>query len=256
MVLYRQAGGRLAAFVRSQNPSRQQVCGLLSDLLVGDELLLPMRDLASRPCFSALQPLAGTGGGAIQRDACLQELSKTYLPSVVDDIAELINGFLDLPKAPGIDQSSPLSLREIPPPPFPVESPSPSEFTSSRECTVETHAVAWGCPEYADDTSHIPSRPIETPSFAVRPRLVSASDLAKELKMPVGHLISWCVRTGYPSKAHMHPGSMLTDRQALEIRRTLRNIRPQTFFDFIGFVVILLLIAIFLIGILSRLSGG
>jgi hypothetical protein len=97
MASYRQIGGVLGAYIRANNPSTQQIQGLLADLLTSDELLLPMRDLVSRKCFINLQPFAGSGGGIVQRDACLQELSRSYLPIVVDQISQVINGMLDQP---------------------------------------------------------------------------------------------------------------------------------------------------------------
>ena len=97
MAKYRQVGGRLGAYIRANNPSTQQIQGLLADLLAGDELLPTMREVVSRPSFHALQKLVGSGGGAVQRDALLQELGRRYLPSVVEDVAQLLNGALDLP---------------------------------------------------------------------------------------------------------------------------------------------------------------
>ena len=94
---YRQIGGHLGAYLRANNPNTQQIQALLSDVLTGDELLLPMRDLVARKCFINLQPFAGSGGGIVQRDACLQELARSYLPIVVDRISQVINGMLDQP---------------------------------------------------------------------------------------------------------------------------------------------------------------
>ena len=94
---YRQVGGRLGAYIRTSNPSTQQIQGLLADLLAGDELLHTMREVVSRASFHSLQALAGSGGGAVERDALLQELANRYLPSVVDDVGQLINGLLDQP---------------------------------------------------------------------------------------------------------------------------------------------------------------
>lgn len=97
MASYREIGARLGAYIRANNPSTLQIQGLLADLLTGDELLLPMRDLVSRPCFFNLQPFAGSGGGMVQRDAYIQELARSYLPIIVDHISQVINGMLDQP---------------------------------------------------------------------------------------------------------------------------------------------------------------
>lgn len=101
MASYREIGGRLGGYIRGNNPSTQQIQSLLSDLLANDELLLPMRDLVSRPCFARLKACAGSGIGIIHRDACLQELTKSYLPIIVSGIRDVINGVLDLPNQEG-----------------------------------------------------------------------------------------------------------------------------------------------------------
>ena len=51
---YRQVGGRLGAYIRANNPSTQQIQGLLADLFAGDELLPTMREVVSRPEFYAV----------------------------------------------------------------------------------------------------------------------------------------------------------------------------------------------------------
>lgn len=107
---YREIGGRLGAYIRGKDPGTQQIQSLISDFLADDELMLPMRDLVSRPCFRALKACAGSGSGIIQRDACLAELSRSYLPMIVSGIKDLINGMLDLP------------IREADPPPYPAQS--------------------------------------------------------------------------------------------------------------------------------------
>ena len=96
MTSYRQVGERLGAYLRANNPSTQQVQGLLSDLLAGDELLHTMRDVASGPSFLALHALAGSGSGTSQRDAFLDEVSRRYLPVVIGELTDLIDGLLDL----------------------------------------------------------------------------------------------------------------------------------------------------------------
>ena len=94
---YRQVGGRLGAYIRANSPSTQQIQYLLADLLAGDPLLQTMRDVVSMPAFATLQALSGSGSGAVHRDSLLQELAKRYLPAVVDDVGQLINGMLDQP---------------------------------------------------------------------------------------------------------------------------------------------------------------
>ena len=96
MINYRQVGERLAVYYRSTSSSPKQVIAVLSDLLAGDELLPTMRDIASRQDFAVLLGLAGSGGGLIQRDALLSEISLRYLPGVVADVGEVLNGLLAL----------------------------------------------------------------------------------------------------------------------------------------------------------------
>ena len=93
---YRQVGGKLAAYMRANDPSTQQIQALLSDLLAGDDLLLPMRDAVSRPGFSALMALAGSGAGTVERQALLQELGRFYLPIVIEGVGTVLAGMLDL----------------------------------------------------------------------------------------------------------------------------------------------------------------
>lgn len=95
---YRQVGGRLGAYIRANNPSTQQIQGLLADLLAGDELLPIMRDVVSRPSFAPIKVLAGSGAGRIQLDALLQDLGRSYLPKIIDSIDKLISGALDIPE--------------------------------------------------------------------------------------------------------------------------------------------------------------
>ena len=109
MINYRQVGGKLGAFIRTNNPNTQQIQGLLADLLAGDSLLPTMRGVVSMPAFAALQALSGSGSGAVQRDSLLQELAKRYLPAVVDDVGQLVNGMLDQPAGQTIYGSNPTS---------------------------------------------------------------------------------------------------------------------------------------------------
>lgn len=92
---YRRVGGQLRAYLRANEPSTQQIQALLGDLLADDELLLPMRDAVARPGFAAFKSHAGSGIGTMQRQALLQELGRSYLPSVVEGIGTVLAGILD-----------------------------------------------------------------------------------------------------------------------------------------------------------------
>jgi hypothetical protein len=106
---YRLTGGRLGAYIRSKQPTTQQIQALLGDLLSNDELLIPAKDAVARPGFKQLASLAGSGTGTVQRNALLQELARAYLPSVVNDLKKLLNGMLDIGEA---KDSSDLKERE------------------------------------------------------------------------------------------------------------------------------------------------
>lgn len=100
MANYREVGERLGTYIRSKNPSAQQIQALLADLLAGDDLLVPMREVVSRPSFARLQVLSGRSDGAIKRDALVQDLSRSYLPTVVDSVRLVLDGVLDTKDEP------------------------------------------------------------------------------------------------------------------------------------------------------------
>ena len=95
MTNYRQVGEEVGAFIGANNPTTQQIQGLLADLLAGDELLQVMREVVSMPAFAALEGLTGSGGESIQRDDLLQDLGARYTPTVVDRVGQLVDGILD-----------------------------------------------------------------------------------------------------------------------------------------------------------------
>ena len=55
-----------------------------------------MLDVVARPSFRPLQALArnNNGRGIVQRDTLLQDLGRTYLPEVVDQIKAVLTGIL------------------------------------------------------------------------------------------------------------------------------------------------------------------
>ena len=98
---WRELGQRLAHVLR-QNPGAittpARLQGLVADLAADQqELLLPLKDLVNRPAFQALIPRAGSGSGAVQRDVLIQAMEATFSRQVIQALAEVLDGFLDLP---------------------------------------------------------------------------------------------------------------------------------------------------------------
>lgn len=139
---WRELGQRLARTLSQSSspistPARLQ--GLVADLAADQqELLLPLKDLVSRPAFQALIPRAGSGSGAVQRDVLIQAMEATFSSQVMRAMAEVLNGFLDLPPGSAnqagwsselIDHqpaAPPVRPQPAPPPPPPLPPPAPS----------------------------------------------------------------------------------------------------------------------------------
>lgn len=100
MASYRQVGGRLGAYIRANNPSTQQIQALLADLLAGDQLLMVMSDLVSRPNFKRIAQLAGSGNGDIEIKELRSEISVIYTTYAIDSAVEILNGMLDRRERP------------------------------------------------------------------------------------------------------------------------------------------------------------
>jgi hypothetical protein len=100
---YRAIGGRLAVVLRQRQGQRSSGAALqaIAADLVGErtELLLPLKDLVSRPGFELLVTKAGSGLGMVERRALLADLERTFNPAVITALEELLGGFLDLPAA-------------------------------------------------------------------------------------------------------------------------------------------------------------
>ncbi|MFN4866229.1 MAG: hypothetical protein ACK5GZ_07905, partial [Cyanobium sp.] len=98
---WRELGQRLArALSQSSGPisTPARLQGLVADLAADQqELLLPLKDLVSRPAFQSLIPRAGSGSGAVQRDVLIQAMEATFSRRVIQALAEVLDGFLDLP---------------------------------------------------------------------------------------------------------------------------------------------------------------
>lgn len=128
--LYRAIGGRLALFVRQQQaafPSVSALQAVAADLAADQsQMVLPLRELVSRPGFRALAPRAGSGSGALECQALLQTLDATFTPTLIAALGEVLAGFLDLPS-----------------PAKPVAEQPPSD-TPSPEPAPDREGNAWG----------------------------------------------------------------------------------------------------------------
>jgi hypothetical protein len=130
--LWRELGQQLALILSQSSgsistPARLQ--GLVADLAAEQqELLLPLKDLVSRPAFQALIPRAGSGSGAVQRDVLIQAMEATFSRQVIQALRELLDGFLNLP--PGsADQAggeSEVFTRQPATPPVPPQPAAPA----------------------------------------------------------------------------------------------------------------------------------
>ena len=101
--LYRSFGSRLADVLRQSQgplPAGPVLQAIAADVL-GDrtDLLIPLKYLVACPGFGRLISKAGSGSGAVERQALVADLEKTFSPSVINAIDELLGGFLDLPVA-------------------------------------------------------------------------------------------------------------------------------------------------------------
>jgi len=240
MTDYRQIGGKLGAYIRSNNPSIKQLRAFLTDVIEGDSILKPLQDAVDSQGFQVLRSLAGSGEGAVQRDAFLQDLASRYLPDVVDGVGQAINGMLDLPSGTTIyasaDDSGPSAAAS---PPW--QSSQDSQTASSVQIALHEGS--------AQETYYQQKRFEYTDNF----EFIKASDLASDLKIPVGYLISWCKRKNYPSKAGIHPESMLTFEQAARIKRDFTGILWQRIVDFAGLILILFFLCLIVYGFLHLL---
>ena len=109
----RAIGGRLAVFVRqqtNQDPTASNLQAAAADLAAGDaDLVLPLKDLVTRPAFRSLTSKAGSGGGSLERHALLLSMQTRYAPQVLDALGEVLSGFLDLPKGSDVPSTAPES---------------------------------------------------------------------------------------------------------------------------------------------------
>jgi len=241
MTDYRQVGGKLGAYIRSNNPSIKQLRAFLSDVIEGDSILKPLQDAVDSQGFQVLRSLAGSGEGAVQRDAFLQDLASRYLPDVVDGVGQAINGMLDLPSGTTIYASADDSVPSAAASP-PWQSSQDSRTTSSVEIALQVGS--------AQETYYQQNRLEYADDF----KFIKASDLASDLKIPVGYLISWCKRMNYPSKDGIHPESILTFEQAARIKRDFTRIGWQRIIDLAGLLLIVFILCLIIMAVIDSFT--
>lgn len=69
------------------------IADLASDI---PDLQAALRDVVSRQSFMTLLPYARSGNGSIQRDAFIREIERVYHSDILEQIEEVLNGFLGL----------------------------------------------------------------------------------------------------------------------------------------------------------------
>lgn len=118
---HRAIGQRLADFVRAQGeqlPPPAVLQGVVSDLAAGEvDLVLPLKHLIAMPGFRAVACKAGSGSGALERDALLQSLGDLFSTRISGALTEVLTGFLDLPDSPGAHSDEPVLAPDLEPPP-------------------------------------------------------------------------------------------------------------------------------------------
>ena len=253
MTKYRQVGGRLGAYIRANNPSTHQIQGLLADLLAGDKLLPTMREVVTMHEFAVLRELAGSGGGVIQRDALLGELAKRFLPAVVNETGELINGMLDQPPIAGKRVDYVGRIEELQRPP---ERQSPNKNQSANK------SRDWGWADYKQAPL-----PGWERSPAKRPRTqhtakefdrlepeqkgISMSELATQMEVPVGLLLQWCLRMGFSN------GKVLTvdSRVPMGVAIRIASRYKKSSIAFAGQILIVIFLIVFIMIIISTFTS-
>ena len=117
---YRAIGGRLALYLSQQQgglPTAATLQAVAADLAADQAaLVLPLRDLVIRPGFAAVAAKAGSGGGALERQAVLQAMEATFAPAVIAALGEVLAGCLDLPCTAATGQPAPVLPPATPPP--------------------------------------------------------------------------------------------------------------------------------------------
>ena len=111
---------------------------LVADLFAGfNDLLIPLKDVVSRPGFECFFDKGSAQRGGIQRDALLRDLQQIYAPAVLVQVAEVLNGFLGLaPDGSSPAAGSDVTLKQIVEEPVPAPAPpvtQPQHVNAQRQ---------------------------------------------------------------------------------------------------------------------------
>ena len=272
---YREVGAKIREFILSRECTRQQINGLLSDLLAGDEALAPMRQPVISEAFSTIEDLVGSGRGIGQRTALLHELGKTYAPHIVSAIDNIISGILDLPSI-----SSPAPESGQNKHPFYSEDVrhtcgNNSEYLQEEiffcdiyevEASRERIADKWAINGLADEgngSNREEVRPRVAPAkstiytyqkhrAAKDAEYMPISEVADSLRTPTGFLVQWFNRSRSKGETWRGPRSLLSPEEVdFAIRSHKRPARLiQAIYPALIFIIIILPLAlVILVGI-------
>jgi hypothetical protein len=82
-------------------PSVSALQAVVADLAADQfQLVLPLKELVSRPAFPALAAKAGSGSGAVERQALLQTMEATFTALIITEAYLLIEFITNLSLLP------------------------------------------------------------------------------------------------------------------------------------------------------------
>ena len=159
----------MALYVRQQQSGLPPVSTLLAVAadLAGEQgqLVLPLRELVSRPSFPSLAAKAGSGSGSLERQALLQSMEATFAPALIAALGEILSGFLDLPAGPTPSQNTSQ----------PFQKPATAKFSPGSPSSTSTAHTQRSS---ANQDPAQPAPPQNNPSHRARSRLPSLVAIA------------------------------------------------------------------------------
>lgn len=118
-------------------PNRQQLDGMVRDLLGADQsLLAPLRHLIGNPSFLTLDPAnASKAERQCTRDQLLADMADTYHPKVVERLRAFLDGYFDLAPTEGALFDAPVIWGGDPPVPSASSQQQPAPPSPSASAT-------------------------------------------------------------------------------------------------------------------------